>query len=148
MWLDGGSRSGRQRPRSVGQPLSYYAGEPRRRDWSEAIVHLPHDGVATNNVSGKRYVDHWREAGFECEHSGAGAAMMRIEAARRVFPRCWFDEKKTEAGRDALGYFHEQKDENRNVGLGPEHDWSSHAADALAILPSVTRSRRQTIRVV
>ena len=46
--------------------------------------------------------------------------MMRIEAARRIFPRCWFDEKKTEAGRDALGYFHERKDENRNVGLGPE----------------------------
>jgi phage terminase large subunit len=60
--------------------------------------------------------------------------MMRIEAARRVFPRCWFDEKKTEAGRDALGYFHERKDENRNVGLGPEHDWSSHCADAFGYL--------------
>ena len=27
--------------------------------------------------------------------------MMRIEAARRVFPRCWFNESTTEAGRDA-----------------------------------------------
>jgi phage terminase large subunit len=60
--------------------------------------------------------------------------MMRIEAARRVFPRCWFDEKKTEAGRDALGYFHERKDENRNIGLGPEHDWSSHAADGFGYM--------------
>jgi phage terminase large subunit len=25
-------------------------------------------------------------------------------------------------------------DENRNVGLGPEHDWSSHAADAFGYL--------------
>ena len=72
--------------------------------------------------------------------------MMRIEAARRIFPRCWFNEKTTEAGRDALGYYHERKDENRNVGLGPEHDWSSHAADALAIWRSVTRSRRRAIR--
>jgi hypothetical protein len=48
--------------------------------------------------------------------------------------RFQFDEKKTEAGRDALGYFHERKDENRNVGLGPEHDWSSHAADAFGYL--------------
>jgi hypothetical protein len=31
-------------------------------------------------------------------------------------------------GRDALGYYHERQDEKRNVGLGPEHDWSSHAA--------------------
>jgi phage terminase large subunit len=122
----------------IGQPLSYYAGELRRRGWSEAIVHLPHDGVATNNVSGKRYITHGEEAGFQCatpiKNTGAGAAMMRVEAARRIFPKCWFDEKKTEAGRDALGYFHERRDENRNVGLGPEHDWSSHAADAFGYL--------------
>ena len=49
-------------------------------------------------------------------------------------PRCWFNEKATEAGRDALGYYHERRDENRNVGLGPEHDWSSHAADAFGYL--------------
>src|ERR1700756_1509638 len=53
---------------------------------------------------------------------------------RRIFPRCWFNEATTEAGRDALGYYHERRDENRNVGLGPEHDWSSHAADAFGYL--------------
>jgi hypothetical protein len=58
--------------------------------------------------------------------------MMRIEAARRAFRRCWSNESTTEAGRDALGYYHERKDENRNVGLGPEHDWSSNCADAPA----------------
>jgi phage terminase large subunit len=122
----------------VGQPLGFYATELRRRGWKDAIIHLPLDGVAHNNISGKRYIDHWIEAGFECsppiKNSGAGAAMMRIEAARRIFPRCWFDEKKTEPGRDALGYFHERKDENRNIGLGPEHDWSCHAADAFGYL--------------
>jgi phage terminase large subunit len=60
--------------------------------------------------------------------------MMRVEAARRIFPRCWFNEKTTEAGRDALGYYHERRDENRNIGLGPEHEWSSHAADAFGYL--------------
>ena len=122
----------------VGQPLGYYATELRRRGWKDAVIHLPHDGVATNNISGKRYIDHWIEAGFECatpiKNSGAGAAMMRIEAARRIFPRCWFNDKATEAGRDSLGYYHERKDVNRNIGLGPEHDWSSHAADAFGYL--------------
>jgi phage terminase large subunit len=60
--------------------------------------------------------------------------MMRLEAARRVFPRRWFNESTTGAGRDALGYYHERKDEHRNVGLGPEHDWSSHAADAFGCM--------------
>ena len=53
---------------------------------------------------------------------------MRIEAVRRIFSRCWFSEVTTEAGYDALGYYHECKDEQRDVGLGPEHDWSSHSA--------------------
>ena len=71
---------------------------------------------------------------------------MRIEAVRRVFPKIWFNEATTESGRDALGYYHERKDENRNVGLGPDHDWSSHAADAFGLMainyeePSRTRA--------
>jgi phage terminase large subunit len=122
----------------VGQPLGYYAHELRRRGWNDVIIYLPHDGVATNNITGKRYIDHWIEAGFECgipiKNTGAGAAMMRIEAARRVFPRCWFNDSTTEAGCDALGYYHERQDEKRSIGLGPEHDWSSHAADAFGYM--------------
>jgi phage terminase large subunit len=80
----------------IGQPLAYYAHELRRRGWKDAIVYLPHDGVATNNITGKRYIDHWIEAGFECgtpiKNTGAGAAMMRIEAARRVFLAIAYEE--------------------------------------------------------
>jgi phage terminase large subunit len=78
------------------------------------------------------------EAGFECatpiKNSGAGAAMMRIEAVRRILPRCWFNETTTEAGRDALGYYHERRDESRNVGLGPDHSWASNSADAFGYM--------------
>src|SRR5262249_11363044 len=42
-------------------------------------------------------------------------------------------QKTTEAGREALGYYHERRDENRNVGLRPEHSWASHAADACCL---------------
>jgi hypothetical protein len=49
--------------------------------------------------------------------------MMRIETLCPL----WFNEATTEPGRDAIGFYHEQKDETRGVGLGPEHDWSSHA---------------------
>ena len=67
-------------------------------------------------------------------NQGSGAAAMRIEAVRRIFPKCWFNDATTEAGRDALGFYHEKKDEQRDVGLGPEHDWSSHAADAFGLM--------------
>ena len=46
----------------------------------------------------------------------------------------WFNADTTEAGRDALGWYHEKRDEKRNLGLGPEHDWSSHGADAFGLM--------------
>jgi phage terminase large subunit len=94
--------------------------------------------VNDNNVTGNRYVDHWEQAGFKCEppveNQGRGAASMRVEAVRRLGPKMWFNELTTESGRQALGFYHEKKDEKRNVGLGPDHDWSSHAADSFGLM--------------
>lgn len=122
----------------VGQVLAYYVNELRSRGYEKAICILPHDGVNENNVTGKQYKDHLSDAGFDVPkpipNQGKGAAMMRIEAARRLFPRVWFNEPTTEAGRDALGFYHEKKDPARDVGLGPDHDWSSHAADAFGLM--------------
>ena len=123
---------------SVGQVLAYHVAWLRERKYDKAILYLPHDGVNANNVTGKRYEDHLREAGFAVEppiaNQGRGAAAMRIEAVRRLGSKMWWNEATTEAGRDAIGFYHEKKDEARNVGLGPEHDWSSHAADALGLM--------------
>jgi phage terminase large subunit len=122
----------------VGQVLAFHVNWMRERGYEKAINYLPHDGVNENNVTGKKYEDHWREAGFNVEppvrNQGKGAAMMRIEAIRRLGPQIWWNESTTEPGRDAIGFYHERKDDLRNVGLGPEHDWSSHAADALGLM--------------
>ncbi len=67
-------------------------------------------------------------------NQGKGAASARIEEARRLFPRIWFNADTTEGGRDALGWYHEKKDEQRGIGLGPDHDWSSHSADAFGLM--------------
>ena len=117
--------------------LGYYTNELHHRGYGKAICFLPHDGVNTNAITGLRYADHLRDAEFKVEvipNQGSGAAAMRIEAVRRIFPKCWFNDATTEAGRDALGFYHEKKDEQRDVGLGPEHDWSSHAADAFGLM--------------
>jgi phage terminase large subunit len=124
----------------VGQVLAYYTNELRRigHPPESLDAYIPHDGVNENNITGKRYETHLSEAGFRSvtvvKNQGKGAAMMRVEAARRLFPRIWFNEATTEPGRDALGYYHEKKDEARGVGLGPEHDWSSHGADAFGLM--------------
>lgn len=121
----------------VGQVLAHYVNELRSKGYEKALCVLPHDGVNENNITGKRYEQHLQDAGFKTEvvkNQGRGAAAMRVEAVRRVFGKCWFNEATTEAGRDALGYYHERRDDDRNVGLGPEHDWSSHCADAFGLM--------------
>ena len=93
---------------SVGQVLAFHVNWLRSHGYQNAILYLPHDGVATSNITGKRYEDHLREAGFLVEppvkNQGRGAAMMRIEALRRLGPQIWWNETTTEAGRDAIGF--------------------------------------------
>ena len=123
---------------AVGQVLAFHLNWLRERGYARAIITLPHDGVNENNITGKRYEDHLRDAGFAVEppvkNQGRGAAAMRIEAVRRLGSKMWWNENTTEPGRDAIGFYHEKKDDARNIGLGPEHDWSSHAADALGLM--------------
>lgn len=120
-----------------GQTLGYHVKWLRDNGYQDAEIILPHDGVNENNVTGKRYEDHFRDAGFKTRvipNQGKGAAAQRIEAVRRHAPKYRFNAEKTEAGRQALGFYHEKRDETRNVGLGPEHDWSSHSADAFGLM--------------
>lgn len=120
-----------------GQPLASHLAWLRSKSYGGAICILPHDGANHNNVSGTRYVDHIREAGFAAEvipNMGRGADMRRIESARRLFPSIYFNEATTQGGLDALGWYHEKRDEARGIGLGPDHDWSSHAADAFGLM--------------
>lgn len=121
---------------AVGQPLAAHLTWLRSRGWGNALCILPHDGSTNDKVYDVSYESAIRDAGFEViviGNQGKGAASMRIEAARRLFPNMWFNESTTQAGLDALGWYHEKRDEARGIGLGPDHDWSSHGADAFGL---------------
>jgi phage terminase large subunit len=91
-----------------------------------------------------------QDVGFVVElvrNQGAGAALQRIDATRRLFPSIRFNEATTKGGRDALGWYHEKRDESRGIGLGPEHDFASHAADAfgmMAVYKATTMASQDT----
>ena len=116
----------------IGQPFSEHVHWLRSRGHDKAVQKLPHDGHKHDTVHKITPRSYLEDAGLSVEvmpNIGTGAATKRIEAARRVFPSCRFDRQKTQGGRDALAWYHEKRDENRGVGLGPDHDWSSHGAD-------------------
>lgn len=125
-----------------GQPIASHLNWLRENEYlpNNTKIWLPHDGATQDKVFAVSYESAFRSAGYPVEvvpNQGRGAAKARIEAVRRKFPSFWFNEDKTEAGRDALGWYHEKRDDERGIGLGPEHDWSSHSADAFGLMAVV-----------
>lgn len=121
-----------------GQPLATHINWLRSKGYTpdKAQIWLPHDGVTHDKVYSVSYESALQDAGYNVTivpNQGKGAAAARVEISRRLFPNVWFDEETTQAGRDALGWYHEKKDEARGIGLGPEHDWSSHGADSYGL---------------
>lgn len=136
---------------AVGQPLATHLNWLRSKGYGpdRAQFWLPHDGVTHDKVFNVSYESALKEAGYKVSvvpNQGAGAASARIEAVRRMFPSIWFDEETTESGRDALGWYHEKIDKDRNVGLGPEHDWSSHGSDAFGLMCIAYEEPREPIK--
>jgi len=133
---------------AVGQPLATHLNWLRSKGYGpdRAQFWLPHDGASHDKVFDVSYESALRDAGYTVTvvpNQGKGAAAKRIEAARRLFPQFWFDEPTTEAGREALGHYHERKDEVRGIGLGPEHDWASHDADSFGLIAVAYEEPRQ-----
>lgn len=124
---------------AVGQPLATHVNWMRERGYlpKRAQVWLPHDGETNDKVFAVSYESAIKAAGYDVTvvpNQGKGAAKARIEAGRRYFPSISFNQETTQPGLDALGWYHEKKDDERQIGLGPEHDWSSHGADAFGLM--------------
>lgn len=132
-----------------GQELGHHLAWMRSQGYEPPLaeVYLPHDGKTHDRVFAVSYESAFKDAGFKVTvvpNQGRGAASARIEAARRLFPQMWFNEDTTEAGREALGWYHSKIDEKRNIDLGPDHDWASHAADSFGLMALCYKPPRST----
>ena len=125
-----------------GQPIGAHLDWLRSQGYfpEKAQIWLPHDGSTQDKVYDVSYESAFKAAGYEVEvvtNQGKGAAMARVESVRRTFPNVWFNEATTNSGIEALGWYHEKRDEVRGIGLGPDHDWASHSADAYGLMSIV-----------
>jgi phage terminase large subunit len=138
-----------------GQDLAAHLNWMKYRNYlpENSQIWLPHDGATHDRVYRVSYESAFQEAGYRVTvvpNQGRGAARARIDETRRLFPSIWFNAETTEAGREALGWYHEKKDEVRDIGMGPEHDWASHAADAFGLMcvtHEIAPARKRKIRV-
>jgi phage terminase large subunit len=139
---------------AVGQPIAAHLGWLRSQRYTpeKCQIILPHDGRAQDRIYDVSYESAFKAAEYDVmviENQGKGAATGRIEAARRLFPSIWFNEATTSAGIDALGWYHEKRDDVRGIGLGPEHDFSSDGADSfglMCICYEMPRKKRESVK--
>ena len=143
---------------AVGQPIATHLAWMRKHGLTpdKAQIWLPHDGATNDKVIDISYESAFKAAGYEVtviKNQGKGAAMARIESVRRTFPNAWFNQRSGSddhtdctAGVESLGWYHEKKDENRDIGLGPEHDWSSHGADAYGLMSIVYEQQGKQVK--
>lgn len=124
---------------AVGQPASAHMDWLRTHGFvgGNTTIWLPHDGDKQDAVFDVSYRKAFEQAGYPVEvvpNQGKGAAMLRVRSAQRVWPSIYMDEEGCSSGLEAVGWYHEKRDENREIGLGPEHDWSSHGADSFGLM--------------
>lgn len=118
-----------------GEGLAHYIKILKEKPYVYGRHCAPHDIEVRELGTGKSRRDTARSLGLNFRVVQRHEVLDGIEAVRNVLPKCWFDENKCSRGLEALKTYRKEFDEKRKMFKpNPEHDWSSHAADAFRIL--------------
>jgi len=114
-----------------GEGFAYYARILQEKGYLYGNHFAPHDIMQRELGTGKSRQEVARNLGINFQVVPKLSVEDGIDAVRRIFNRCWFDEEKCEAGLNALKNYKKEYDEKRKMFKSrPYHDWASHAADA------------------
>ena len=118
--------------------LSHYVWVLREKWYRYWTMYLPHDAQARSVQTWKTVEEKMYEYWFnDIQIVPRLSVLDGINSARAILPYCYFDKDKTERGRKCLKNYHKEFDDKRTAYKWPEHDWSSHSADAFRYLAVV-----------
>jgi phage terminase large subunit len=117
---------------SSGEGLPHYIHHLQSKQYIYGRHFAPHDiEVREWGNGGVSRIETARQLGIRFEVIPQHTLEDGIEATRLLLPRCWFDSERCKDGIAALRAYHKAFDDKRQTWRDrPEHDWSSHAADA------------------
>lgn len=129
------------------EELAYYAKELQRRPYLYERHNLPHDATHKTQAGGGKAIDQQlRELNVRPTVIVPNIEVLDgIQAARTLFPKCWFDEAKCGLLLQALASY--RSDWDPRLGQykrEPRHDEYSHGADAFRYLAVGFRVRPAT----
>jgi hypothetical protein len=137
-----------------GEGLTHYADVLSKRGYHYGRHVGPHDLRVRELGSGKSRLEMAASLGLRFDVCPNIPVQDGINAGRSILPKCWFDREKTGEGLEALRHYRRswntRMDEPKDK---PEHDWTSHAADAFRYLavslrPVEDAARKRPTRAV
>lgn len=127
-----------------GEGLAHYVKELQRKPYVYGTHNAPHDINVRELGTGVTRKETANNLGIKFRTARQLPIDEGIEAVRAILPMCWFDANLTENGYEALKHYHKEwDDDKRTFRDKPEHDWSSHAADAFRTLAVTLRGVRK-----
>lgn len=122
-----------------GESLNYWVSECKNRGYIYDQHIMPHDIKVREFTDGVARIEAAENLGLRPITVAPKLSVQEgVEAVRRMFSRCWFDQNRCKRGLDALTNYrkkplgrHGEEDDQGTTYTGtPVHDWTSHGADA------------------
>ena len=132
--------------------ISYYLATMQTYGYVYDKIWLPHDAEnKTLAAAGRSIDDIVRAAGYKTEIMPRVPILDSINAARTIFPNCYFDREHTADGLACLRHYRYEVDpETGQFSRNPLHDHYSHGADAfryIALMIQDTPKRKPKAQV-
>lgn len=121
--------------------IDHYLRVMQKRGYLYGLVWLPHDAKAQTLGTKMSVEEQVREAGYQVRIVPRLKIADRINAARSVFPSCYFDEIKCKEGLQSLRNYKYTVDARGHFSAQPVHDWASDAADAFCYFGVASKQR-------
>lgn len=118
-----------------GVGLDHYNDVLKSKPYRYGVSLVPHDANVREFTSGRQRVEVMMDLGLKPKLVANHRLMDGVQAARSTLPMARFDARKCAKGINALIHYHAEYDEDaKALKPTPEHDWSSHGADAFRYL--------------
>lgn len=118
-----------------GESLAHWIGVVKSKPYSYSKHMAPHDIMVNEYTSGVSRQTAARKLGLNFIPCQRADIIPGIDAAKNIFNRCWFDERKCAKLLKALDNYKKDWDERNACWRSqPLHNWSSHGADAFRCL--------------
>lgn len=116
------------------KPLDYYLRELREKPYNYGTDFIPHDGDSKHFLTGKSTREVMEANGRTVQVLPRLDVAEGIKAARMIFARVYFDDRKAEALVDCLQNYKYGINQQTGAYTQPVHDDASHGADAFRYL--------------